>query len=87
MNRLDASQEHAVRMMRRERYAARRVWPKDEGLRENLLNAIAVLQLDQSPEGVTAGIVRIERAIQLLDREALRQKAMTTRRLGYAEAD
>jgi len=68
-------------------WAKKHAAPKDEGPREHPINAIAVLQLDQSPEGVAAGIVRIERAIQLLDRKALREKATATRRLGYAEAD
>jgi hypothetical protein len=52
-----------------------RIWPADESPREHLGNAISLLMYDPSPDGITAALCRIERAMQLLDREALRRAA------------
>jgi len=55
-----------------------RVWPEDETAREHALNAITLLSLadcDYTPGLLKAVRDRLERIVQLLDREALLRAA------------
>lgn len=52
-----------------------RQWDETETVRDHCVNAVTLLTHDPSPDGVTAAIIRIERAIQLLDRDALLRAA------------
>lgn len=52
-----------------------RQWDENETVRDHCVNAVSLLMQDTTPGGVTAAIIRIERAIQLLDRDTLLRAA------------